>query len=168
MCERVTEGRCNLTNERTSRYGWVQCNVTMCRSGRTQLEQARPSSARPAASLFVPQDGEASHHGRKPRSCVDSEAIGTCPQLHVQADFVMITAFTKNGMALCSDQDLQWLRALPANCQERPRMLFGEQTVTSPLAPPLRTVPDGTCAAPLCFLLLCGLTDAAPPPQVIS
>ena len=43
-------------------------------------EQARPSSARPAASLFVPQDGEASHHGREPRSCVDSEAIGTCPQ----------------------------------------------------------------------------------------
>ena len=84
-------------------------------------EQARPSSARPAASLFVPQDGEASHHGREPRSCVDSEAIGTCPQLHVQADFV--TAFKKKGMAICSDQDLQWLSALPANCQEQPRML---------------------------------------------
>jgi hypothetical protein len=121
-------------------------------------------------SLFY-NTGKLLHHGRDPRSCGHCEAIGhrapQCPELHGQTDFV--TAFTQTGMGLCSDQDLQWLRALPANCEERPRMLFGEQTVTLPLAPPLRKVPDGTCAVPA--LLSASLrteTDPAPAPQVIS
>ena len=113
----MREGRCT-PNKRENEQVWMGPVKRECAG---VGEQARPSSARPAASLFVPQDGEASHHGREPRSCVDSEAIGTCPQLHVQADFV--TAFKKKGMAICSDQDLQWLSALPANCQEQPRML---------------------------------------------
>ena len=57
-------------------------------------------------------------------------------------------------MALCSDQDLQWLRALPANCQERPRSLFGERNVTLPLAPPPRME---LALRRLRFLLLWGL-----------
>lgn len=86
--------------------------------------------------------------GREKRTCGHCSHEGhnalNCPELHEVRDFV--SAFTQKGEAKCNSLDLAWLRALPANWDERPRNLFDMQ---EPLPPQSLPVEDTTVESTL-------------------